>query len=160
MKNILTFFLLAISLNVFAQTQTQQGGNTYTATEIDLKLQLQQQEVQSLQKEMEEQKESVKESLNRQEQYVRKIDSDVLKWITILGVLISIGVAFVGYLLNQKTEKSRREVNAEAANIRNLKKEVERLKAEIEDIKEEAHIHLKGIKDHKDKEQGLEKGRT
>ena len=167
MKNRLILFLLILSLGIFAQEQ-QQANNTYSKTEIDLKLQLQQQEVQSLQKDMAGQKESVKESIDRQGKYVEKIDSNVSWWIASLAIfmaLIGIGVTVFAVIINRRTGKSKKEVDEEVTNIKNLKNEVEEeiasikklkdeintQKIEIEKIKDEAHSDLRIIK--KDKEE-------
>ena len=114
MKKLFIFLLLAVSLSIFAQEQKPK--NTYTQTEIDLKLQLQQQEVEHLKGGIALQNESVKESIDRQEKYVEKMDRDTSLWLMFFGAwitLISIAATIFGYIVNRKTQKNKAEMEAE-----------------------------------------------
>ena len=166
MKNILTLLLLVLSLNVFAQEQ-QQATNTYSTTEIDLKLQLQQQEVRFLQKDMTEQKESVRESIDRQERYIQKTDKNISWWIAFLGIwvtLISIGIAIFGFLINRRTKESKKEVEKELDNIKKIKKEIDEQKKGVEEeaenikkLKKEVEGEVKNINSLKTEVEELKK---
>jgi len=77
-KLLFSLLFLLLSFSICAQQQ-KSINNIYTQTEVDLKLQLQQKEVESLQEKFEElqkqQKEQLKESIDRQEKYIQLIDT-------------------------------------------------------------------------------------
>ena len=150
MKKLFIFLLLAVSLSVFAQEQKPK--NTYTQTEIDLKLQLQQQEIECLKERLALQNESVKESIDRQEQYVEKMDRDTSLWLMFFGAwitLISIAATVFGYFVNRKTQKNKEEMEAE---LNAAKKEFKKI---INNIVKESQSNLDVIKKNRDASEQL-----
>ena len=150
MKKLFIFFLLSVSLSVFAQEQKPK--NTYTQTEIDLKLQLQQQEVEHLKGGIALQNESVKESIDRQEKYVEKMDRDISRWLMFFAAwitLISIAATIFGYIVNRKTRKNKEKMKAE---LEAAKKEFQKA---IDNIKNEAQSNLDIIKKNTDTSEQL-----
>lgn len=113
----------------------------YTRTETDLKIQLQQQEIDALRKELESTEVSVKESLDRQEQYVKDIQtsssnyiSTINTFMTIIAVVIA-ALGFVGFWkLREYKQRAKKEID-----------EIKKIKCDVEKAKEEGHEHLVGI---------------
>lgn len=113
----------------------------YTRTETDLKIQLQQQEIDALRKELESTEISVKESLDRQEQYVKDIQtsssnyiSTINTFMTIIAVVIA-ALGFVGFWkLREYKQRAKKEID-----------EIKKIKCDVEKAKEEGHEHLVGI---------------
>jgi len=154
MKPLFSLLLLLLSFSVSAQQQ-KSINNTYTQTEVDLKLQLQQKEVECLQKDFEaqqqvifQQKEQIKESIARQEQYIQSIDKRIDSTLVFIGILVTlIGLVF-GYWVIQKTKESEKEVKAELEKIKTLKREIETQKNTVEKIKRQAEACLAKIEEN------------
>ena len=123
--------------------QQKETNNTYTQTEVDLKLQLQQEKVEALQQAINQQKEQIKESIDRQEKYIQSKDKKtdwLLAFMNFWIMFISVVAIVLGYWLMRKTEKSEEKVETEL-------KKIERLKGIIEKLEQEACTHVKFIED-------------
>ena len=139
MKRSLFLFLLCGIAVAAPAKQTEP--EAYTRTETDLKIQLQQQEIDALRKELESTEISVKESLDRQEQYVKDIQtsssnyiSTINTFMTIIAVVIA-ALGFVGFWkLREYKQRAKKEID-----------EIKKIKCDVEKAKEEGHEHLVGI---------------
>ncbi len=139
MKRSLFLFLLCGIAVAAPAKQTEP--EAYTRTETDLKIQLQQQEIDALRKELESTEVSVKESLDRQEQYVKDIQtsssnyiSTINTFMTIIAVVIA-ALGFVGFWkLREYKQRAKKEID-----------EIKKIKCDVEKAKEEGHEHLVGI---------------